>query len=244
MASTFMELFGDFQDSIKSYTEKLDVTKLAFMRLLTRGIQKFNEQCRLVEVLATVSKGTVAPYWPIPTDLLEIKEMRSSTGMSLLEQEFSQWNRNQQLILDGQGYVETPTDYDERYGNNRTTPTRIFTIFRRQFLFYPDVLDTDTFQLFYIPDLHAISQNSIQWAGWFPGTQFDIMFRSARINDTYAPYEDAFVDYAVGQYIKRKGSINYRIFEMEFDKQIQIAKMNAPIMFKEGVRTYEMSPFG
>ena len=49
MASTFLELYSDFQDEVKLYTEKLDVTELSFMRRFTKGIQAFQQETEYVE---------------------------------------------------------------------------------------------------------------------------------------------------------------------------------------------------
>ena len=48
MASTFLELYSDFQDEVKLYTEKLDVTELSFMRRFTKGIQAFQQETFLL----------------------------------------------------------------------------------------------------------------------------------------------------------------------------------------------------
>ena len=45
--STFRELYSDFQDTAKLYTEKMDNTEVTFMRLITRAAQEFQLETEL-----------------------------------------------------------------------------------------------------------------------------------------------------------------------------------------------------
>lgn len=267
MASTFAELYSDFRDSVKLYTEKLDVTELEFMRFISRAMQLFQRETEYIETYAEITKGTDGFY--IPEDMIRPVVLKDVNGYTLLQQSYPQYARNLELWHDG--FLETPIDYSMRMQSylseqedkypSRTdgmdfSTSRIYTIFNRKIMMYPDYDDTKIY-LWYIPDVHAISINSSQWSTydmntgifsqpylWYPiDTQFSTMFATTGINVLLAPFEEAFLDYAISKFLKSQGSANYKVFEMGFKEAVQWAIENKPQKFHEGVGEYMFAPF-
>lgn len=256
MASTFAELFSDFQDLSKNYTEKLDVTELSFMRYFTRGIQEFQKQTEYVEKTWIVQRG-VDPdpaIFIVPDDMLRIVDVRavtsSSTGLDesiFLLQDYTQFKRNQDKWVNG--YLETPTDYGLRIRNKATASGRyrdqipIATIWRRELLTFPEYTG-DELSIWYIPDLHAISETSSQWTPWYPyATNFMTNFTTMKVTPELAMFEQTFLDYALSMFIKSKGSANYKVYEQSFQQSVEWAKVNKPILYREGVADYMFAPY-
>lgn len=249
--STFYELYGDFKDATKIYTEKLDVTELAFMRMLTRGVQTFQRETEYIETVATVLYNQTDQAFMVPTDFLRLVEIKDENYLTVLIQSHTQYTRNLELAPD---YMqETPTDYGMRMrgGEYRSERVRIANIYNRTIYIYPYQNDTKLY-VWYIPDLHAISEASPQWnyntnnlpAGWYPvETNFQQKFQTTTINEVLAPYEDAFLAYAIASFIRSQGSANYKVYEEMFWNDVERAKMNKPDYFKEGVREYMISPW-
>jgi len=255
MASTFSELYSDFQDSARTYTEQMNLTPLMFMRLFTRGMQKFQFITEYIQSYARISKAATQPFFTVPEDMLRPIIVRDTRGIQLLSQEFEQFELNYD-VWEG-GYLETPTKYnirlehlnemnrDDAYTGMVPEPTRLYTIYNRALYVHPFFPMNDTaFDLWYIPDIHAISTNSPQWAAWFPmETQFDIMFRTSRVHPDFAPFEDSFVNFALGRFLRAKGSPNYRVFEKMFEEEAMQAKLLKPQLRTEGFRPYYMAPY-
>lgn len=267
MASSFAELYSDYQDAIKLYTEKLDFTERMFMRQISRGMQKFQRETEYIERYVSILPNADTNFY-VPDDLLRVVEMRDCNNNKILQHDFMQWAR--QVEKWPTGYLETPTDYILRTENilspdaitdylrscacasSMGTPQRVFAIWGRRIHIYP----WDTFAnllLRYIPDIHAFSQSSIQWNttdpttglpnGWFPDNRFDNMFRTTVISPSLAPYEDAFVNYAIAQYVKAKGSANYKAYENDFWAEVERGKKNKPLYLAEAVSDYFMAPW-
>lgn len=272
MASTFAELFSDFEDSVKIYVEKLDVTPQSFMRMLSRGMQLFQRETEYTEAYAQITANATSGLFFIPDDYIRAVEVKDSSNYTIVPQQVNQFNRNLELWEDG--HLETPRDYSmrmqgylrgqganttaSRNGSLRENMSRIYTIYNRQISVYPDYDDT-VLNFWYIPDVHAISINSAQWSTfdtttgtydptlpllWFPiDTQFMTMFTTRGCNILFAPYEEAFLNYAISLYLKSQGSMNYKVFEDYFWQSVARAKENKPIKFHEGVRDYMFSPY-
>lgn len=256
MASTFAELFSDFQDQVKIYTEKLDLTEFAFMRLFTKAMQVFQRETEYVQKYVDVPYNVTDEVFYVPDDMLRPIEVKDVDGYTFVWQEYTQYTRNLELYADG--YIDTPVNYTIRMPQYRNgNLARYITQYNRQFHIYPENRYTgtadDTLYLWYIPDLHPISQNSSQWnyndtlgnpAGWFPhDTRFDMMFRTTSVNNSLAPYEDAFLNHAIAMFIRSQGSANYRVFEKTFWDEVERAKWNKPVLFREAVRPYYLAPY-
>lgn len=265
MGSTFAEIYSEFQDAVKIYTTKLDFTPISFMRRISRGMRQFQRETEYLEAQATISPDANNNF-VIPDDLLRIVELKDANGFTLLSQQTNQYFRNQELWQDG--YLETPSDYSMRmpgylqgqtaFGNrntNRPYMHRLYTLYGRIINLQPNYGDTLLY-CYYIPGIDAFSQASVQWVrdpanpgsdvnfDWFPyDTLFDTRFRTAKVHPTISPYEEAFLNFAIADYIKSQGSANYKVFEQVFLQEIERAKVNKPSYFKEGVRDWFISPW-
>lgn len=259
MASTFQELYSDFTDLVKIYTTKLDVTPLQFMRLFSKGMAEFQRETEYLEAYVEVDKD-VNGVFTVPVDMLRLVELKDKHGVNFLIQNYEQFRRNVEKTTDG--FIETPTNYSIRlkgifngltYGNVSDT-ARMAAMWNRRFLIYPDLNDV-TLKVYYIPELHPISQNSRQWSDydpntnpapttkWFPfDSRFNTMFSSTGVHPSLSPYESTFLDYAVGTYIKSQGSPNYAVFEKSYAIGVEKAKVNKPSYYREGVASYHMAP--
>jgi hypothetical protein len=244
MPSTFAELYSDFTDSIKTYTEKLDVTPLSFMRLFTRAIQLFQRETMYIERYVVIPYNLVDQRFDTPTDMLLCVQVKDSDANTMIINEYTQFSRNEEK--DYLGYVETPTDYSMRLPET----ARMVSVWQRVFYFYPaypvDPTDaTATLLVHYIPDMDAFSSNSIQWASWYPiDTNFDTQFRTAVLTASFAPYEYCFMQWAISAYLKSQGLLNHaKMFEQDFWADVERAKANKPVLFHEGVKSYMMAPY-
>lgn len=238
MASTFSELFSDYQDALKQYTEKLDVTPLSFMRNYTKAMQVFQRETEYLEAWATVPVTATSGNFDVPNDMQRLAEVMDSDANTILMLSYEEWRRA--LELDETGFRELPVDYSMRLAEE----ARIACIWNRVLMLYPDNGDL-TVTMHYIPDLHPISQNSIQWATWYPiDTNFDTQFRQAAVTPTLAPYEDAFLQYAIALFLKSQGVAEQAArYEGEFKSEIERGKLNKPLYYHEGTRPYMMAPY-
>lgn len=247
MASTFAELFSDYQNLAKVYTEKLDFTPFQFMRDFTRGMQKFQRETEYIERLQTIQRNQ-NNLFQLPQDCLRIIEIRDEDGQIILEQDYRQFRRNVDKY--DLGYVDTPARYTYRIrklvfpdGLPGNIPVqRMWAVFDRFLYIYP-AYNGNSLNIYYIPDIDVFSATSNQWSGWFVPNAFTALFNTARVTPPLAPYEDAFVKYALMEYIRSKGSINYRIFENEFLMEVEKAKLNKPLYYREGTADYRFSPW-
>lgn len=264
MASTFAELYSDYRNTIKIYTEELDVTPMQFMRDYTRGMQKFQRETEYVQIWINQQRDPNSQRFLIPPDCLRIIEIRDKDGEKLLPQDYLQMMRN--VDKWDLGFLETPTDYVLRtrrvvpgtITNNRNLgqagwgnmpwfpagiPTqRIFAVYNNTLFIYPDYTENNLI-IFYVPDIHAFSVGSPQWQQWFQGNNFDNLFQTAQVNPLLAPYEDAFNKYAISEYIRSKGSANFKVFLQEFWEEVERGKINKPSYFNEGVADYFFAPY-
>jgi hypothetical protein len=255
MASTFAELYGDYQDTAKVYTEKLDVTPVTFMRQLTRGMQIFQRETEYVERVVVLSKAAGEPFWVVPQDMLravELREYINDETRPLIFQSYPQLSRN--IEVNRSLHNNVPTTHDLRGTNQAgrggwTSETKRASIYGREIYMYPGYSGT-LIDLYYIPDILAFTQpaNPVtaadQWAAWFPiETNFNPLFITARITPSLAPYESAFVDFALASFIKSKGSPNYQIYEQSFYQHIERAKLNKPQYYRQGAADYFLAPY-
>ena len=261
--SLFRELFDDFTAEALLYVERLNVTEVVFMRYLTRGMQLFQRRTAYVETsarLQPVPPQQIQPIppvqgavWGIPGDMLypiAVYWTSDPTGAGLIRcvlQSYTQFGYN--VERDPAGYLETPPDYAAytATGTRWRTWSRlppICTIYRRNLYIYPPTSPNDVVIMDYIPDIHAFSAGSPQWAAWFPiDTNFMNLFNVARPNPILQPYERAFVAYALATFIRSNGNANYMVFEREFEKEVLDAIVNKPTNYREGLRDYAFAPW-
>ena len=265
--SAFSELFSDFQESIKTYTEKLDVTERMFMRLYTRGMQRFQRETEYIEHEVIIPLHATDYVFYVPNDLLRIIEIQDCCNCTFLLQNYEQYRRNIEYwsecscpedgwngysgysgylgtdsckTVERRGYLETPTDYGMRLPRN----VRLAAQFHREIRIFPYLGDTQI-QMKYIPDVHAISQLSSQWAAWYPSdTNFYNMFRNTGVSPSLNAYEQAYLNYAIAEYLKTLGALNQaQVFEQAFWAEVKMAIVNKPQYFRQGVREYHISPY-
>jgi hypothetical protein len=255
MASTFAELFSDFRESVISYTEKLDITERAFMRSYTRGMQNFQREVELVDGFSTLNRDIVDDVFYAPDDMLRMVALKDSSDKTILLQGHTQFQRDVELYP--LGHQEAPAAYSQRLDRqpieltfstadgirtNVTKTARIATIWQNVITIYPD-LDDLTLSLWYVPDIQAFSKNSSQWADFFlTEVAFDTEFQTASLTQRLAPYENTFLNYAIADYIRSKGSANYKVFEDWYLKDVERAKINKPTYNKGMTRSYFLSP--
>jgi hypothetical protein len=250
MASNYFELYSDFTDQIKQYTEKLDVTEKSFMRMFSRGMQKFQRDTKLVSVKRTINRNPTFGLLYVPSDLLEIIEIKDVNNFTLLLQDMDQYNRYVEKYTDG--FTRTPDDYSIRLKPEyRTENSRVITIdynTPRAFKIFPSI-DTDEtvvdalIYLWYYPDLQAFSVNSAQWATWFTDEDaFWDNFNTFGLTPLLAPYEDAILDYAIAKYLQGNVVANYKIFEARYKEEVQNAIINKPVLMRERGRDYFCAP--
>jgi len=271
MSSTMAEMFSDFRDMAKLYTETLDVTELAFMRWLTKGIQIFQRETEYVEQVQRIDLNADNIYM-LPTDVLRIIELRNglipqdeanypTATVPILIVDFEQFTRIRDTLHTGVG--RTPNVYMYHYPDKSVY---IATVWRQEILIYPQY--DGPLYLWYIPDLSPLSATEqwiraddtttvpITYNSWYPLdqvivhpitgqniTRFMYQFSTKRLNPVLSPYENAFIDYALSWFIKSKGSANYRVFEQSFKQEIERAKVNKPTLFQQGIVDYKFAPF-
>lgn len=236
MASTFRELYDDFRDSIKVYTEKLDVTEMLFMRYLTRGMQVFQRETEYMETWLTVTKDSQDRF-QVPNDSIHIVGVLDDSGNEMMLTDFQQFRRL--LGLAENDYMETPVDYSMRL----PTEARVVSTWNRVFHFYPDYTK-DSITVHYIPDMEAISRSSNQWTAWFAADAFETYFNTASLSPSFAPFEETFLDYALYRYFKTQGEIKHaQMYMQEFRAGIKRGTIEKPRYFREGRRPYQMAPY-
>jgi hypothetical protein len=253
MSSTFAELYSDFQDAIKVYTPKFDVTEVSFMRMITRGIQVFQRETEIVQVIEDITRTPPNPF-AVPEYFRRLLQVRNSGDEEYMIVSWRQFLRHRDESPEGD-----PTNLTWNYGINLggyeqvtynpqsvtviPKPMKVCSLYGRNLLIHPDSGE-EKLTIWFIPDLQAFSVNSVFWQNWFPiDTNFDNLFRTARINPDLAPYEQCFVDYAVAQWLKSQGSINYQVYERSFWDEVQRAYLTKPVYTQEAKARYHSSPW-
>lgn len=245
MGSTFAELYSDFQDAVKVYTEKLDEQPVSFMRKLTRGMQLFQRQTEYLETSGTITKQLVIPFWRIPANCIRIVEIRDVNNRNILLQGFTQYNRN--TDIQGSGMYETPADYDYRL-THMNTQTRLIAVYGRELVLQNDATTDTSLIIYYIPDIPALTQPANPatvldiWSAWYPiNTNFDALFTTTRLVPSLAIFEQAYLDFAISTYLKSVGSQNYKIYEESFMNEVANAIAIKPVYNKEATSLYNMA---
>lgn len=261
--SLFRELFDDFTAEALLYVERLNVTEVVFMRYLTRGMQLFQRKTAYVETSVRLQPAPPPPTQPVPTFVGPVYQVPADmlypiavlwtpdpTGAGLIRCVFQSYT---QFIYNVErapaGYLETPIDYSVYTATGVRWPQHpralpICTIYRRMLMIYPPPGQNDVVIMDYVPDIHAFSAGSPQWAAWFPlDTNFMNLFNTARPNPTLEPFERAFVAYALATFIRSNGNANYMVFEREFEREVQEAILTKPTLYREGLRDYAFAPW-
>jgi hypothetical protein len=241
MASKFDELFSDFKELVKVYTDVLDVTPLIFMRFLTQGVQIFQRETEIVQKAIILAQTGDPPVYMMPDDMFRIIEIRDYNDIPVRLQSFEQFKRNVDLYESG--YRRTPnTDITPLLGNKLSdwNNMRLATVWDRRILMHPWIDDT-SIAIWYIPDLSPISRGSDQWTDWYIDEEsFDTQFKTTSLTPNLQPYESALVDYAISTYLKSKGNANQKVYEEMFYTAIQLETSKGKTYFQQGGSDYYM----
>ena len=269
--STFRELYSDFQDTAKLYTEKMDNTEVTFMRLITRAAQEFQLETEYLQSIANLipqfdTNGNLVGY-PVPSDLIRIIEIRDPADLStrFLSQEFTQYTAN--IDRDAGPYTETPFDYNIPMVSGDTV---LYSLYAGYINFYPLLANNPTLTIWYLPDMETFSSTSTRWnlpditlpsgatqfRSWFPMNQvithpttgqnvsrFSYMFDNMSFSNPLRLFEKAFLNYALADFIKSKGSKNYLVFEQAYKEWVNKGINIKPTYFKQGVADYYYAPW-
>lgn len=245
MGSIFAEVYADFIDTAKVYQEKLDITPISFMRRFTRAIQEFQRDTEYVQAIVDIAKAASPPWFVLPRNCIRIIEVMDSGNRPIMINDFEQYIRNTEIQKNNT--YETPVDFDLRLPY--TQRTALGTVYNRE-VGFQDSANHNTIRVYYIPDIPAFTApeptpdlNDI-WAAWFPiETNFETMFTTMRVRPELAPFEQAFLERALGEYIRSLGNSNYRVFEERYREEVANAKFIKPTLFKGGVSDYFLAPY-
>ena len=265
MASTFLDLYSDFQDEIKAYIEKIDVTELSFMRRLSKGMQIFQLETEYIEAIDILNQQENGSYM-LPYEYKRIVKIQI-VGDERVQFEVGNFTQLWDSIeRSHSGFIEKK-DNVEINRRNSGEFTIEYSVFGRK-LFFDTRLPAGTqLRVFYIPDLSPISRGSILWnqpddtvaipvvyKSWYPmdevikdpltnaiTSRLIYMMNSTRMLSPMSDYEDVILNYAIAAHIRSKGSINYQVFEKYFREGIEMAKVNKPELFKNGTADYNYS---
>jgi len=251
MASSWRELSDDIKYEILLYTEKLTMTEMQIMRLLTKGQSEFQRLTHYVQATKSIV-STSTPAWDVGDDVLVPIEIKDLNGTVLMIVDPSQFqdlmDRGPKDSNDYIGYHEPAVHYSRRYEfadkANWGKVRRMATIWANTVLTYPqDTVADATLSLRYIQDLHAFSVNSAQWATFLPvDTNFMAQFDTTGPNAQIARYEDAFVNYAVYRYLESIGHKNALVFRSRFQEYVDQAIQDRPTLFHHGSADYNFAP--
>ena len=181
MASTWSSLYSDFRSAVKIYTEKLDVTAVEFMRKISRAMQQFQRDTKMVESYAILTYDSTNEYFMLPTDVMMIILVKDSNDYTIIQQDFTQFRRNIEQLETGRQTVPAKYSYKisrepnadtnlYRIRNNNYYPleqARMYSVYAGTLLLYPYLNDT-TLKLWYYPDMPAFDRTAALWEDWFP----------------------------------------------------------------------------
>lgn len=237
--STWRELYDDFRDKTTNYTEKLTVTPKQFMRYISQGIQSFQKDTRLMEALKEIPRavdnsGNALTWFVPPFDLSEIVEIKDEYGHVFFSQEYGQYSQN----------IETSNvDIPFSYAVNLDYEARIFTMFARQIMIYPDYGET-TLYMRYVPNLDAYSSNSPMWSSWFPeDNNFEIMFNGTGFPLSMREWEVPILEKTISDFIRRQGSQDWQFYDKSYKEAVLKCSQEKPTLYSRGQRNYNMAPW-
>lgn len=244
-ASTFRELYDDFIDQVKRYTEKLDVTEAVFFRRLTKGMQEFQRDTEYLVLPTTLTVGADARYpngFGLPVDAIHVVEVRDKDDLPLFKMGYTQFMRKIDRFSDGGRYDEMVTDrqYRIRQSYEKGQKARTWTKLDRQILINPQTAADNIIKIVYVPDLHAYSELSPQWTAWNTDEQtFITNFNTNGFIEEITPYENAILAYAIADYIKSLGNINYQVYEQKYREGVARALDAKHTYFTGGYVDYQ-----
>lgn len=257
MASTFKELGDDVLMYMSVYTEKLVITNEALMRFMTKGMSLLQREATVAETSIVLTRSDATTRFVLPDDVLFPTMLVDATGNEIINQEFDQLQRQAERATTG--YLDSPYPRSERvrfdsgYGVGSLGERcfgrgtyRNYAIHDYEIYLLPDTGDTEL-TFYYVPNVEPISHTSTQWEDWYASNManFDALYASVGPVTAFQPYEDAIVKYAVSCLLKTQAGPNrqdYKVFEGEFWAEVKRAIDNKPVMYRDGVAEYYMSP--
>lgn len=251
MASTYRSLYDDFQDQVKNYVAKADITEHSFMRRITRGMQIFQRETELLWRRDTLTLGS-NPSFPqsfiVPGDFMRIIEVRDVNSLPVQSTGYMQQQRITDQLQNNGTMIENPDDIQERIKHNFPAGEmmRTYSIVNRELILLPLRPTTDlTVVIVYVPDISAFDLISPEWSDWGSTvTNFMALFNTASVPHVFKSYEQALLDYAISDYIKSKNHINYLAYYKSFREEINMAKLNTPVNNKGNNLDYNFGVFG
>lgn len=264
MASTYQELYADFIQAIKSYTEQLVVTEVQFMRYLTRGQQKFQMKVELLNKAVIANDSGTYPYYSYPPDLLrldmvvEVDEDGHETNR-VLRRSIEQSQRESKEIPLGTSVQTRRWDmllnprYSGYAGFTRgvSYSSNTYTIIDNGIILSGE--RPPAIAIYYIPDIPAFASpdpNQLAmfnyWDDWYPIddiTKFIYKFQNSRIKQGLDKYESAFVDYAIYEYLLSINNGNAKFYLDNFTSEVMYAIQQKPTAYSNLYRHYSVSPY-
>jgi len=100
----YREMYSRFRDSVKIYTQKLDIEEMSFMALLTEGVHIFQRETLIWE--KTVVLHEIDGHFYVPSDMIRPIWLRNECGATIVPQDVQQ--------------LETKKDQHEHFSNPNT----------------------------------------------------------------------------------------------------------------------------
>jgi len=169
----YRELYSRFRDSIKVYTEKLDVSEMGFMALLTEGVHIFQREVGIWE--KTVVLHRIGGKFYVPSDLLVPVWLKKECGDTILPLSIEQLETKR----DQHEHFASPRNYDKRLADVHT-PTYPTNAVRDTYpiessvyaIFINEIkvrnYNGDLLQMKYKPLFEPMSFESPYWNVWSP----------------------------------------------------------------------------
>jgi hypothetical protein len=167
----YRELYSRFKDSIKVYTEKLDVSEMGFMALLTEGMHVFQRETGIWDKYIVLHR--ISGKFYVPSDLMVPVWLKKETGETILPLSIEQLETKR----DQHEHFASPYNYDKRLASEHkpqpnssrdTYPidSSVYAIFMNELKVRK--YDGDLLQLKYKPYFEPMGFDSPYWNVWSP----------------------------------------------------------------------------
>jgi hypothetical protein len=233
MASTYSDLYKDYVGDLQAFVAKADTSELHFMRLITQGINTFQNETRYVDRTTILTLGEDG-YYDIPNNILSIYEVRDVNNKLYHPLGWTQFNQ-----------VSDEHKFYRQMQDERHFPHYGYYAFFGLKLKISRIITESNTNLYikYSPVFEMFSENSTQWSDWIDDDDFRTAFDTTGVWDELARYEQAFTAFAVGTHVSTKlGAMpinNVSSFiKLKlgfFNDQMEQAKRNKPTSFKYAV---------
>lgn len=257
-ASSWKELYSDFQSGVREFTARLPITESQFMRDITRGISEFQKQTKIIQREKTIDVEN--EVFPLGDDVSTIILVRDKHGSDLLSQSPEQLsrtmdNRNIGLNDAGRQFSYRITRDPGRYVDTRYNPirngwigfpnsVRYYTRYANNIEIAPFSSDDTEITIRYILNYHPFSSLSSQWAAWQNSDQFLTLFGTTGVPDEFSAWELAFLSFVRYEHYLRVGNALFAEEKKNFDTEVQRAILSKQQHFEQGQSEYNISPLG